>query len=450
MRQVIGAVCILASLACTSGRAPVTVVPEVATPDAGAADAGDAARSDPGDAGASALADGGGRCSGLDTSGVEVVNHSDGRDPCAGILPPAPQGPRTFQDRAHLAGDVCGIAVGSGDGHVVWTVNYNGPYILNRLLDADANLLPWSLTSQNVGDRYIPQPHGFLDFANLDHGGELKAVIAITDTRGEGANQNVYNAIEFPTLAYSRNGGLAVAGGIDSTPIVTYPVPRRLWVFNEDASTRFGPTRLAGDSAIVAVGIDASGATLVLNHDDSGKLAGEWFDRDGTALTGAFQTAICTPQPEGWSQQFDLAPLVGSGLALRRTRADFRTFPSAWHSEWIAIFPSGAPTIAPVPAWLAARPDTSLVALPLRHAYAFTAQGDASRTCSPSVEFVAPDGSSCGVQEYPLDDAGTCGVSELRIGVDGTVLEPLPESMEQSLGGSDRTCTLRFWPGALR
>src|SRR2546430_10876872 len=123
MRQVIGAACILASLACTSGRAPVIVVPEVATADAGAVDAGDAAKSDPGDAGASdpadagasALADGSGRCSGLDTSGVEVVNHSDGGgDPCAGIVPPAPHGPRTFQDRAHLAGDVCGTAVGSG------------------------------------------------------------------------------------------------------------------------------------------------------------------------------------------------------------------------------------------------------------------------------------------------------------------------------------------------
>ena len=67
-------------------------------------------------------------------------------------------------------------------------------------------------------------------------------------------------------------------------------------------------------------------------------------------------------------------------------------------------------------------------------------------------EVVAADGTSCAVREYPIA-AGRCTTGDLVAGVDGTIIQPLPDEMETKTEvpvGVEQTCTWRWWPAALR
>ena len=84
-------------------------------------------------------------------------------------------------------------------------------------------------------------------------------------------------------------------------------------------------------------------------------------------------------------------------------------------------------------------------------AYAFLPWATDVKTCGQQVEVVSPSGASCGKLDFPVD-SGACRTRELRLGLDGTVLQMLPASREQNNppGSTIYNCTLRFWPGALR
>ena len=62
---------------------------------------------------------------------------------------------------------------------------------------------------------------------------------------------------------------------------------------------------------------------------------------------------------------------------------------------------------------------------------------------------LAPDGKSCGARDYPLA-AGTCDTLDLALGMDGTVIQQLPVSMETQVDQhGSHTCTWRWWAAAL-
>src|SRR5439155_27063740 len=59
---------------------------------------------------------------------------------------------------------------------------------------------------------------------------------------------------------------------------------------------------------------------------------------------------------------------------------------------------------------------------------------------------------SCAKWTLDLGGSGTCDALELRLGLDGTILQRLPFELESNRDGMGRTktCTLRFWPTALK
>jgi hypothetical protein len=62
----------------------------------------------------------------------------------------------------------------------------------------------------------------------------------------------------------------------------------------------------------------------------------------------------------------------------------------------------------------------------------------------------AADGTSCGAREYPIA-AGTRDTGDLTLAMDGTVIQPLPLSMETMLDiHGSHTCAWRWWAGAVR
>jgi hypothetical protein len=84
-----------------------------------------------------------------------------------------------------------------------------------------------------------------------------------------------------------------------------------------------------------------------------------------------------------------------------------------------------------------------------RKAYAFLPWERDEAVCHQQIELLAVSGGSCGKLDFPVDGRA-CHTRELRLGFDGTVLQKLPADREQNPSGSVFTCTLWYWPAALR
>src|SRR6267143_636693 len=79
-------------------------------------------------------------------------------------------------------------------------------------------------------------------------------------------------------------------------------------------------------------------------------------------------------------------------------------------------------------------------------AYAALPLGASNVACTQRLELLAPDGTSCGARDYQIA-AGTCSTGDLTLGLDGTVIQQLPASMESERSWYDgsHTCTWRWW-----
>jgi len=86
-----------------------------------------------------------------------------------------------------------------------------------------------------------------------------------------------------------------------------------------------------------------------------------------------------------------------------------------------------------------------------RDAYAFLPWSADVAACHQQLEIVAPSGASCGTIDFAIDDS-PCRTKDLRLGLDGTVLQTLPADRERNDPPASAvfTCTLRYWPAALR
>jgi hypothetical protein len=86
-----------------------------------------------------------------------------------------------------------------------------------------------------------------------------------------------------------------------------------------------------------------------------------------------------------------------------------------------------------------------------RDAYALLPWSADVSSCHQQLEILALSGASCGKIDFPIDDQ-PCRTKDLRLGFDGTVMQTLPANREKNdpPGSAVFTCTLRYWPGALR
>ena len=98
---------------------------------------------------------------------------------------------------------------------------------------------------------------------------------------------------------------------------------------------------------------------------------------------------------------------------------------------------------------MASRPNTNIALARNGTAYAVLPNGTQGGACTQQLELASPSGNSCATWQLDIA-AGTCDTSELRLGMDGTILQHTPTELERNPSGRPQSCTLRYWPGALR
>jgi hypothetical protein len=245
-------------------------------------------------------------------------------------------------------------------------------------------------------------------------------------------------------FAPDPDGGLFLVGRVS----LTGPTPKNRVALkmNRTGALRYGPVPFPSNAAIFGQGVDVNGRALVILDGGPGRIDAVWLDENGKLATPVFNILQgFQPGPSTW---FETSTLVAGGLALRRMDAEAST-PSAPRrsSQWIAMLPSAQPRMDPVPDWLAQRPDTNMELARGRKAYAFVPWEKDEAVCGQRVEILAVSGAACGKLDFPIDGR-PCRTRELRVGSDGTVLQKLPADREQ--GSNVFTCTLRYWPAALK
>ena len=209
----------------------------------------------------------------------------------------------------------------------------------------------------------------------------------------------------------------------------------------------WGPNTLAAAGTVFGAGVDLLGRSLVITDGaakfGSGAISAQWFDIDGTPLTSEF--LLVSGFHPGASTWFEASPLIGSGLLVRRIDSDH-----GLHSQPLVVLESGAASASAAPDWMVARRDVQFHLARNNHAYATLPYGAPNVLCSQRVEVLAADGTSCGTRDYSIA-AGNCDTGDLTMSADGTVIQPLPLSMETKLDvHGSHTCTWRWWAAAAR
>jgi hypothetical protein len=249
-------------------------------------------------------------------------------------------------------------------------------------------------------------------------------------------------------FAPDPNGGLFLVGRFS----LSGPPPKDRVAFktNRNGGLRYGPVPFPSNAAIFGQGVDVAGRAVVLLDGGPGRIDAVWLDENGKVATPVFNIfERFQPGPATW---FETSTLVAGGLALRRMDAPSSS-PSDLRrsSQWIAVLPSAQDRTDPLPDWLAQRPDTNMELARGRKAYAFLPWERDEAVCDQQIEILAVSGASCGKLDFPIDGK-PCRTRELRLGSDGTVLQKLPVDREQNqpADGSVFSCTLRYWPAALK
>ena len=139
--------------------------------------------------------------------------------------------------------------------------------------------------------------------------------------------------------------------------------------------------------------------------------------------------------------------MIGGGLVIERG-----LYGSDSDIERLGIVRAGETFVRPVPDWVMSRPNSTFQMTRGTRAYAVLPLPAKNVSCTQRVEVIAADGTSCGHSDYPIAP-GTCDTNALTVGVDGTVIQALPRTMEASeevIIGTLHTCRWRWWSGVLR
>jgi hypothetical protein len=412
-------------------------------PSSGGPDAGTGAGSDAGsnyDGGNGSGGGGGG------SDGGVTANDCDGLGP--GALPAM----ITYQTTVDYSSPhgVCQLAIGNGDGFVAHEVSTMG---LPRWTILTPSGAVNGTFSEGQHGEAAPTAAGFVGYEgpNALPGQGGPGIPPVADVKAWDERGQVIGTTPLygsGVFASDPRGGLLAVGRFSATNTSPAPADTMVEMFNADASVRWGPVALGSDATVFGAGVDLLGRALVVLDGGSGNIDAIWIDEHGAAKTAVFR--VLSGFSAGVSTWFETSPLIGSGLALRRMDAP-ATGDERRSSRWLGILPSGTASLQAAPDWLASRPDTNMELARSGRAYAFTPWAADASVCDQQVEIVSPAGSSCGKADFAVDGSA-CTTRELRLGLDGTVMQMLPNSREQNTppGSAVYTCTLRYWPAALR
>lgn len=371
--------------------------------------------------------------------------------PCAAMAPAAaPPSTQYVQSPWYDLGFACGAGAADASGTLALVLNgAHGDAI--DFVSPSGTFLGYGSTS--LGGFLLDQPMGFLEVSGPPYLGPDWALrygqlISDFDSTGNGTGTNYlanHSGQQNLPAAADPNGGVLFAG--DFAMRLSDPTLHAAVMYNgggTSAGVRWGPKPLASVGAVFGVGVDVLGRSLVITDGaglSGGTVSAQWFDTDGSALTGEF--GLLTGFSAGSSTWFATTALIGGGVLVRRMDG-----PS--HARALVLLESGSSTVKPAPDWMVLRRDVKLQITRGGQAYAALPLGAKGVPCTQRVEVLAPDGISCGAMDYPIAGGG-CDTVEMKLGADGTIIQQLPAALEQSndiVGG--HTCTWRCWAAALR
>jgi hypothetical protein len=358
---------------------------------------------------------------------------------CDGSIGPLPP-PQTYRRvYSTLNFGHCGLPVADSEGNVALEVSESNHPAWD-LLTRDGSRIGTADAWQ--GALFPAAPGYIIEQGNSGGPNNAPDIEAIEPN---GARRNHTRVFGRPLLVPTSRGGLLAVGPISAGFVAPSDALQMAWQLREDATSLWGPTALALQSGVLGAGSDEDGRVLVIQDGASefgeGAIAAQWFERDGSALTGAF---ILIPQLRLRSSTWFETSAIAGGIAIRRMDQDTPTAPR--RGEWVAVLHSGSQRPDPAPEWLRSRPDTDLARL-ADGRYAMLPWGRDASPCTQSIEILSSGGATCETLPLPVD-SGRCRTRDLRRGLDGTLLQMVPADREDAQALT-RSCTLRFWPRAL-
>jgi len=373
--------------------------------------------------------------------------------PCSGIAPPADT---TMMQYVVPHGDRCRSGTGDGVGTLAFPVLYN--LVNSHGFGLDFVTSSGVLLRNSAPGAYLdplPQPAGFAAATGPGYLGPRNIVGLLRWDSGGNDVPGSYRYGDHLASAAAPAGGILVAGNLSTTQ--SGPTEHVAEMFTGGATpfaVKWGPRKLDSSGTVFGAGVDLLGRSLVITDGTSkygqGTISGQWFDRDGTPLTGEF--VLVSGFTPGKSTWFETSTLIGGGLLVRRMDVVYTPAPDAgYHALALVVVSSGATRVDPAPEWIVSRRDVRLQIARGGQAYAALPLGASNVACTQRLELLAPDGTSCGARDYQIA-AGTCSTGDLTLGLDGTVIQQLPASMESERSWYDgsHTCTWRWWAGAVR
>lgn len=397
-----------------------TIIPpdDAGAPPPPATDAG--ATTPPADAGTPPAPDGGAVGPAPD-AGTPPADGGTAANDCDGLAPPPVPAP-VMVEAGNVGGStrcMSGTSDGSGNLALLFAEDTTSASEPTRLFlfDRAGNALG---TADGESSEVTEQLAGYIvvDGANHD-------VLTLIDASGKnlGNTVNLNEVTRFQ--ANNPRGGIVIV-----TLSNTTQAP--LAVENYDASLHLRwrvPVPTSGNPFGVVA--DRLGQVLVIgdgtSHFGSGTVAGVWIDTNGS-VGSEFEVASGLGNPFQFGSNFVLTPRAGSGV-----------FVQSPNGQWIAQVDSLAPTGQPPPAWLAARPNTTLHAAHNGTAYAVIDPVGTS-SCNQVIETVSASGQSCGNATFGCTQVGGRTV----IGFEGTVVQDL--GPVQAANGSF-TCGWQWYQG---
>jgi hypothetical protein len=356
--------------------------------------------------------------------------------------------------------DTCAGGTGDGMGTLAFLRHAGGPSShLDSIEFFSAGNVLLSKTQSNMGARNFPQAGGFSTLAGSPHIGPLAnktSQLVNVDSNGNVIGQTLLFGQRLQAAAHPTQG-IVIAGDLalmkndpEQGPIPSGPAEHAVVKFSGAGTVPavvWGPEKLASTGSVWGVAVDLLGRALVITDGapkfGPGHVSGQWFDQDGAALTEEFE--LLSGFVPGASTWFEAAPLIDSGLVVQRIDASG----GATYARAQVVVTSGVNEVQPAPEWMVTRPDSALQIARGGQAYAVLPLGAKGVPCTQRVEIVAADGTSCGTREFKIAD-GICDTHDLTLGLDGTVIQRLPDSMESRSDVGATTCTWRWWPAAAR
>ena len=407
----------------------------------------------------------GGACSGAGACGFDATNDLTlwanfeqrrpfpGTSSCDGIAAPQNVSMQQFVHRLDGTSFACLSGLGDGNGTLLLARTFNDPNAHGFSADVvtTGNVL---VKGQSLGAlnaiALFPQPTGFAGAGGPGHLGPRDFLfVGRWDGGGDVLGSVSWSGTGVASAA-GPTGTFVVAGDLATKVGGTPQHAAAMFNGSGPFRVRWGPNALASRGEVFGVGVDQMDRALVITNGGAkfgaGAISAQWFESDGSPLTGEF--VLLSSFVPGESTWFETTALIGGGLLVRRMDLSFAS--GKRRASALVMVKSGTASVQPAPDWTVARADSILQPTHGGRAYAVLPLGARAVPCTQRVEVVAPDGTSCGAADYAIS-AGTCDTFDVTLGLDGTIIQQLPLSMEATepiRGG--RTCTWRWWPGALR